>query len=154
MAKITVDGLVRGARADALFNEEYTSGKARIRRVLGEALFRLRKGRNLTQAALAERAGWPESNVAKIERGDVRMITALDELETFAHVRAQRRSSSLSTMKRRRCERKCRSATCRHRLSSPPCPRTVSTSISAACDPTPVTRVARKCIARKQTFDE
>ena len=70
MAKITVDELVRGARMDALFDEEFTSGKARIRRALGEALFRLRKGRSLTQAALAESAGWAEPKVAKMERGD------------------------------------------------------------------------------------
>ena len=84
MTKITVDELVRGARADALFNEEYTSPKARIRRAMSQTLFRLRKGLNLTQAALAERAGWAQPYVAKIERGDAQMITALEGLEQFA----------------------------------------------------------------------
>jgi transcriptional regulator with XRE-family HTH domain len=84
MTKITVDELVRGARADALFNEEYTTPKARIRRAMSETLVRLRKGLNLTQAALAERAGWAQPFVAKIERGDAQMITALEGLEQFA----------------------------------------------------------------------
>jgi transcriptional regulator with XRE-family HTH domain len=84
MARINVDDLVRGARADALFNEEYTSPKARIRRAMSETLFRLRKGLSLTQAALAERAGWAQPYVAKIERGDAQMITALEGLEQFA----------------------------------------------------------------------
>lgn len=85
MAKTTVDDLVRSARRDALFDEEYTSPKARIRRVMSEALFRLRKGRELTQAALAEHAGWQQPYVAKIERGDAQMITALEGLEAFAN---------------------------------------------------------------------
>jgi len=84
MAKINVDELVRGAREDALFNEEYTSPRARIRRAMSQTLFRLRKGLNLTQAALAERAGWQQPYVAKIERGDAQMITALEGLEQFA----------------------------------------------------------------------
>ena len=84
MAKINVDDLVRGAREDALFNEEYTSPKARIRRAMSETLFRLRKGLHLTQATLAERAGWQQPYVAKIERGDAQMITALEGLEQFA----------------------------------------------------------------------
>ncbi len=85
MAKITVDELVRGAREDALFNEEYTTPKARIRRAMSQTLFRLRKDLNLTQAALAERAGWQQPYVAKIERGDAQMVIALEGLEQFAH---------------------------------------------------------------------
>jgi len=85
MAKTTVDEMVRGASEDPLFAQAYNSPKARIRRAMGEALFRLRKGTNLTQAALAERAGWQQPYVAKIERGDAQMITSLEGLEAFAN---------------------------------------------------------------------
>jgi transcriptional regulator with XRE-family HTH domain len=47
-------------------------------------LFGLRKSASLTQAALAERAGWQQPYVARIERGEAQMITALEGLEAFA----------------------------------------------------------------------
>lgn len=84
MAKITVDELERSALEDPLFAQAYHSPLARIRRVMSEALFRLRKERNLTQAALAERAGWQQPYIARIERGEAQMITGLEALENFA----------------------------------------------------------------------
>jgi len=84
MAKTTVDELLRTARADPDFEKAYTSAKQRLRGAVAEALFRLRKERNLTQAALAERAGWQQPYVARIERGEAQMIPGLEALENFA----------------------------------------------------------------------
>lgn len=85
MAKTTVDAMLEGVRKDALADQEYKSLKRRIQRAMSEALFRLRKGANLTQTALGERAGWQQSYVARIERGEAQMITALEGLEAFAN---------------------------------------------------------------------
>ena len=84
MAKTTVEELLRTARADPDFEKAYTSARQRIRGAVAEALFRLRKERNLTQAALAERAGWQQPYVARIERGEAQMIPGLEALENFA----------------------------------------------------------------------
>ncbi len=84
MAKTTVEELLRTARADPDFEKAYTSAKQRLRGAVAEALFRLRKERNLTQAALAERAGWQQPYVARIERGEAQMIPGLEALENFA----------------------------------------------------------------------
>jgi transcriptional regulator with XRE-family HTH domain len=85
MPKITVDELLRGARKDRLFEEEYQTPKRRIQRAVSEMLFRLRKVRNLTQTELAERAGWQQPYVARIERGEAQMITGLEGLEAYAN---------------------------------------------------------------------
>ncbi len=84
MARTTVDALLQGARKDRFVELEYTGRRRRIQRAMSEALFRLRKGASLTQAALGERTGWQQPYVARIERGEAQMITALEGLEAFA----------------------------------------------------------------------
>lgn len=83
MAKNFLDDLRRNALQDPVFREQYYSAEARIRRAVGEALIRLRKRAQLTQAALGERTGWQQPYIARIERGDAQIITALEGLEAF-----------------------------------------------------------------------
>jgi transcriptional regulator with XRE-family HTH domain len=85
MAKTGVEELLRDALQDPVFAAEYKSQSARIRRAIGETLIKLRKQAKLTQAAVGERAGWQQPYIAKIERGDSQIVTALDGLENFAN---------------------------------------------------------------------
>lgn len=84
MAKTTVDDMLDGVRRDALAEIEFNSPKRRIQRGVGEALFRLRTGVDLTQAELASRAGWQQPYVDRMERGQAPMFAALEDLAAFA----------------------------------------------------------------------
>ncbi len=83
MADTTVNDLLADALKDQEFAAEYE--KQRIRRVLSEALFRLRKGLGLTQTALAQRVGWRQPYVARLEGNPSEAATAMERLEKFAN---------------------------------------------------------------------
>lgn len=83
--KTGVEELLADALQDPVFAAEYNSRNARIRRAIGATLIKLRKQARLTQAAVGERAGWQQPYIAKIERGDSQIVTALDGLENFAN---------------------------------------------------------------------
>ncbi len=83
MTETTVEKLIEGARTDAVFDEVYR--KSGLRRAMAEALFRLRKAADLTQAALGEKAKWAQPYVARLERGEANSISALEGIERYAN---------------------------------------------------------------------
>ncbi len=83
MTETTVNDLLAGALANDGFAAEYE--KQRIRRVLSEALFRLRKSLGLTQTTLAQRVGWRQPYVARLEGNPSEAAAAMERIEKFAN---------------------------------------------------------------------
>lgn len=78
----TVGELLAGALQDPAFAVEYE--KQRLRRVLSEALFGLRKSLGLTQSTLAQRVGWRQPYVARLEGNPSEAAAAMERIEKFA----------------------------------------------------------------------
>jgi len=83
MTVTTANELLAGALKDEGFAAEYD--RQRVRRVLSDALFRLRKGLGLTQASLAQRVGWRQPYVARLEGNPSEAAAAMERIEKFAN---------------------------------------------------------------------
>jgi len=79
----TVNELLSGALKDEGFAAEYKS--QRVRRALSESLFRLRKGLGLTQTSLAQRVGWQQPYVARLEGNPSEAAESMERIEKFAN---------------------------------------------------------------------
>jgi len=79
----TITELLAGAMQEEGFAAEYE--KSRLRRALSEALFRLRKSLGLTQTTLAQRVGWRQPYVARLEGNPSESAAAMERLEKFAN---------------------------------------------------------------------
>ncbi|MGJ7498111.1 helix-turn-helix domain-containing protein [Variovorax sp. RT4R15] len=83
MRETTAAELLGDAIQDEGFAAEYE--KNRLRLVLSEALFRLRKSLGLTQTTLAQRVGWRQPYVARLEGNPSESAAAMERLEKFAN---------------------------------------------------------------------
>lgn len=75
-----IDKIIEQELQDPEFKDLYLAEKERSSSAI--ALYHAREQAGLTQADLAERAGIPQSTIARIERGD---NVTFDKLATIAH---------------------------------------------------------------------
>ena len=77
-----VEKLLEGAREDPEFERLYQ--RDRLRRIVADEFFRLRKTSGLTQEVLGQKAGWAQPYVARLERGEANSIGAIEAMQRYA----------------------------------------------------------------------
>lgn len=82
----TADASLEHLHRMAMEDDGYAAAheRNRFRTAIRAALFQLRTAARLTQAALAERAGWQQPYVARLEAGEGQFTSALIQLDRYA----------------------------------------------------------------------